>query len=113
MSSSFSSSGLPRVVVSEAEYRDWFDSDGRLVREARMRQRVFEGERAGVSKVNRRESYTIGELGIISFGVVKLLKSINCFSLVPRLLVGREPGYEATTICNMCYQRCMNMVFKV
>lgn len=54
-SSSFSSSGPPRVVVSEAEYQDWFDSDGRLVREARMRQRVFEGERAGVSKVNRRE----------------------------------------------------------
>ena len=41
--------------MSEAEYQDWFDSDGRLVREARMRQRVFEGERAsraGLSKVN-------------------------------------------------------------
>ena len=41
--------------MSEAEYEDWFDSDGRVVREARMRQRVFEGERAsraGLSKVN-------------------------------------------------------------
>ena len=32
-------------VVGVAEYRDWFDSDGRLVKEAQMRQRVFEGER--------------------------------------------------------------------
>jgi len=29
-------------MVTKAEYRDWFDSDGRLVKEARMRQRLFE-----------------------------------------------------------------------
>lgn len=29
-------------MVGMAEYRDWFDSDGRLVKEAQMRQRVFE-----------------------------------------------------------------------
>ena len=31
-------------MVGVAEYRDWFDSDGRLVKEAQMRQCVFEGE---------------------------------------------------------------------
>lgn len=31
-------------MVTKAEYRDWFDSDGRLVKEARMRQRLFEGQ---------------------------------------------------------------------
>ena len=29
--------------VSADEFADWFDSDGRLVREVTMRQRVFEG----------------------------------------------------------------------
>ena len=29
--------------VSAEEFADWFDSDGRLVREVTMRQRVFEG----------------------------------------------------------------------
>ena len=39
-----SSSARARDVVTKAEYRDWFDSDGRLVKEARMRQRLFEGQ---------------------------------------------------------------------
>ena len=34
----------PRTPVTPEEYRDWFDSDGRLVKEGIMRQRVFEGE---------------------------------------------------------------------
>ena len=29
--------------VSAEEFAEWFDSDGRLVREVTMRQRVFEG----------------------------------------------------------------------
>ena len=40
-------------MVGEAEYRDWFDSDGRLVKEAQMRQRVFEGE----GKINQGPYY--------------------------------------------------------
>ena len=29
--------------VSAEEFSEWFDSDGRLVKEVTMRQRVFEG----------------------------------------------------------------------
>ena len=39
-----------RVPVSPEEYVGWFDSDGRLVREAVMRQRLFEGEDRGRQK---------------------------------------------------------------
>ena len=70
--------------MSEAEYQDWFDSDGRLVREARMRQRVFEGERAsrdGLSKVN------FGDDGII-WGKETLESTLNYlwFGLVEEYL---------------------------
>ena len=33
-----------RAPVDEDEFLSWFDADGRLVREASMRQAVFEGE---------------------------------------------------------------------
>ena len=33
----------PHMPVSADEFAEWFDSDGRLVKEVTMRQRVFEG----------------------------------------------------------------------
>ena len=38
--------------VSAEEFAEWFDSDGRLVKEVTMRQRVFEGTGTQCTHIN-------------------------------------------------------------